>query len=199
MSSIFPNTSITLLQSIAAERTGGDEAEWARFFELYYPAMRKFVQMKTSRSDADDIVQDVLVKLVDVLRHGKYTPQPGVKFRSYLARLLYNELVSHFRRDRVRGDGNFVPVDEVDLPVDNDAAIGLDVQWRMALHQSAVEHVLTKTALAEQSKDVYREYVIEERPIAEVAKKFGLTKNYVSQIKTRVDRMVSAVEAQYGD
>ena len=199
MSSIFPNTSITLLQSIAAERTGSDEAEWARFFELYYPAMRKFVQMKASRSDADDIVQDVLVKLVDVLRHGKYTPQPGVKFRSYLARLLYNELVSHFRRDRVRGDGNFVPVDQVDLPIDSDAAIRLDVQWRMALHESAVEHVLTKTALAEQSKDVYREYVIEERPIAEVAKKFGLTKNYVSQIKTRVDRMVSAVEAQYGD
>ena len=199
MSSIFPNTSITLLRSIAAEKTGGDEEEWARFFELYRPAMRKFVQMKTNRNDVDDIVQNVLVKLVDVLRHGKYTPQPGVKFRSYLARLLYNELVSHFRRDRVRGDGNFVPVDEIDLPVDSDAAFAMDVQWRMALHESAIEHVLTKTALAEQSKKVYRAYVLEERPIEEVAKKFGLTKNYVSQIKTRVDRMVAAVEEQYGD
>ena len=199
MGSIFPNTSITLLRSIAAEKTGGNESEWARFFELYHPAMRKFVQMKTNRNDVDDIVQNVLVKLVDVLRHGKYTPQPGVKFRSYLARLLYNELVSHFRRDRVRGDGNFVPVDEIDLPVDSDAAFAMDVQWRMALHESAVEHVLTKTALAEQSKKVYRAYVLEERPIEEVAKKFGLTKNYVSQIKTRVDRMVAAVEEQYGD
>ena len=199
MGSIFPNTSITLLRSIAAEKTGGNESEWARFFELYHPAMRKFVQMKTNRNDVDDIVQNVLVKLVDVLRHGKYTPQPGVKFRSYLARLLYNELVSHFRRDRVRGDGNFVPVDEIDLPVDSDAAFAMDVQWRMALHESAIEHVLTKTALAEQSKKVYRAYVLEERPIEEVAKKFGLTKNYVSQIKTRVDRMVAAVEEQYGD
>ena len=197
MGSIFPNTSITLLQSIAAEKTGGNEEEWARFFELYHPAMRRFVQMKTSRNDVDDIVQDVLVKLVDVLRNGKYTPQPGVKFRSYLARLLYNELVSHFRRDQVRGDGNFVPVDDVDLPVDGDAAVAIDIQWRLALHESAVEHVLTKTALAEQSKAVYRAYAVDERPIDEVAAEFGITKNYVSQIKTRVDRMVAAVEDQY--
>lgn len=199
MSSIFPDTSITLLRSIAAEKTGGDEEEWARFFELYHPAMRKFVQMKANRNDVDDIVQDVLVKLVDVLRHGKYEPQPGVKFRSYLARLLYNELVSRFRKDRARGDGNFIPVDSVDLPVDSDAAIAMDVQWKMALHESAVEHVLTKTALAEQSKAVYRAYAIEERPLDEVAAKFGITKNYASQIKTRIDRMVAAVEEQYGD
>jgi len=199
MGSIFPNTSITLLRSIAAEKTGGNEEEWARFFELYHPAMRKFVAMKTSRNDVDDIVQDVLVKLVDVLRNGKYVPQEGVKFRSYLARLLYNELVSHFRKDRVRGDGNFVPVDDVSIPVDSDAALAMDVQWRLALHQSAVEHVLTKTALAEQSKAVYRAYAIDERPIDEVAAEFGLTRNYVSQIKTRVDKMVAAVEEQYGD
>lgn len=199
MASIFPNTSITLLRSIAAEKTGGNEGEWARFFELYHPAMRKFVQMKANRNDVDDIVQDVLVKLVDVLRNGKYEPQPGVKFRSYLARLLYNELVSHFRKDRARGDGNFIPVESVSLPVDSDAALAMDMQWKLALHQSAVEHVLTKTALAEQSKAVYRAYAVEERPIEEVAAEFGITKNYVSQIKTRVDRMVSAVEDEYGD
>ena len=199
MGSIFPDTSITLLRSIAAEKTGGDEEEWTRFFELYHPAMRRFVQMKANRNDVDDIVQDVLVKLVDILRNGRYAPQPGVKFRSYLARLLYNELVSRFRKDRVRGDGNFVPVDDVDLPVESDTPLVMDVQWRMALHESAVEHVLTKTALAEQSKAVYRAYAIEERPIDEVAAEFGLSKNYVSQIKTRVDRMVSAVEASYGE
>jgi len=199
MSSIFPDTSITLLRSIAAEKTGGDEEEWTRFFELYHPAMRRFVQMKTSRNDVDDIVQDVLVKLVDVLRSGKYEPQPGVKFRSYLARLLYNELVSHFRKDRVRGDGNFVPAEDIDLPVDSDAALAVDVEWRLALHETAVEHVLTKTALAEQSKAVYRAYALEERPIGEVAAEFGLSRNCVSQIKTRIDRMVAAVEDRYGD
>ena len=81
----------------------------------------------------------------------------------------------------------------------SDAALVMDVQWRMALHESAVEHVLTKTALAEQSKKVYRAYALQGRPIDEVAAEFGIAKNYVSQIKTRVDRMVAAVEERYGE
>ena len=107
------------------------------------------------------------------------------------------EICSYYKVDH--HDHLIVISDDVDLPVESDTPLVMDVQWRMALHESAVEHVLTKTALAEQSKAVYRAYAIEERPIDEVAAEFGLSKNYVSQIKTRVDRMVSAVEASYGE
>ena len=48
-----------------------------------------------------------------------------------------------------------------------------------------------------QSKAVYRAYVIEERPIGEVAAAFGVSRNSVSQIKTRVERLVSAIENEF--
>ena len=72
-------------------------------------------------------------------------------------------------------------------------------KWRLARHAAAVEHALTKTALSAQSKAVYRAYVLEERPIGDVAAAFGLSRNAVSQIKTRVERMIAAIEAEYGE
>jgi len=65
--------------------------------------------------------------------------------------------------------------------------------WRQAILASAVEHVLTKTALSERDRAVYRAYVQEGRPIAEVAAQFKLSRNSVSQIKTRIDKRIVAV------
>ena len=53
--------------------------------------------------------------------------------------------------------------------------------------------MLTKTALSERDRAVYRAYVQEGRPIAEVAAQFKLSRNSVSQIKTRIDKRIVAV------
>jgi hypothetical protein len=62
-----------------------------------------------------------------------------------------------------------------------------------------VEHVLTKTLVTDLNKNLYRAYVLEERPIDEVVRLFGVTRNQVSQAKTRIGRMVDAIEAEFGD
>ena len=75
----------------------------------------------------------------------------------------------------------------------------IDAKWRLARHEAAVEHALTKTALSVRSCGIYRAYVLEERPIDEVATQFGVTKNHIGQIKLRVGRMIAALEAEYAD
>ena len=75
----------------------------------------------------------------------------------------------------------------------------IDAKWRFARHEAAVEHALTKTALSARSRDIYRAYVIEERPIDEVAARFGVTKNHIGQIKLRVGRMIATLEAGFAD
>ena len=71
------------------------------------------------------------------------------------------------------------------------------MKWQLARHRAAVEWALTKTALSAQSKAVYRAYVIDERPIGEVSAEFNISRNSVSQIKTRVERLVAAIEAEF--
>jgi DNA-directed RNA polymerase specialized sigma subunit len=56
--------------------------------------------------------------------------------------------------------------------------------------KSAVEHVLTKTAIPERDRNVYREYALDGRDIGEVAAKYRISRNYVSQIRVRIDKRI---------
>jgi len=203
--SAFPDTPVTLLARIAAQVTGKtDESAWVRLFELYEPAIRKFSEYHGAGSDCEDVAQEIFLKLVEVLRGGSFRVGGDAgKFRSYLATLIRRELVSRWRKAQVRGGDRNVYMDDADLgiepKVDSETAAIIDAKWRLARHQAAIEHALTKTALSAQSKAVYRAYVLEDRSIGDVAAAFGIPNNSVSQIKTRVEKMVAAIEAEYYD
>ena len=128
--SVFPETSITLLAQMAARTSGDDEAAWVRFFELYAPAIGKFVELQGTGRDPDDVVQEILLKLVDVLRAGRFKPGP-VPFRAYLVTLIRRHLVSLWRKDQARGAGLFVPLEEDSASVPPEAAELLDLDWRL--------------------------------------------------------------------
>ena len=204
--SSFPVTSVTLIQKIKTLSPGEDSAAWVRFWDTYSLAIRQFAALKGGEANADDIVMTVLGKLVEVLRNGQYTPDKGA-FHSYLATMIVNEVHMQHRKDLVRKSDQHLSLDapvggddggdettladtltSTETPID-----AYEEDWRQAVLASAVEHVLTKTALSERDRAVYRAYVQEGRPIAEVAAQFKLSRNSVSQIKTRIDKRIVAV------
>lgn len=200
--SSFPVTSATLIAKIRNLGPGKDSAEWVRFWDAYSIAIRNFAVLKGGEENADDIVMTVLGKLVDVLREGRYVSEKG-KFHSYLATMIVNEVRMAHRRESARGGGRKVSLDAKG-PDDSDNPIAvtlaapetspeeIDADWRNAVLQSAVEHVLTKTALSTRDREIYRAYAQQGMPIGEVAEKFGVSRNSVSQIKTRIERRIVA-------
>ena len=196
--SAFPETSLTLLKKIAVQVTGEREAAWVRFFGLYEPAIKRFVAYHDSTHDPDDVVQDIFLKLVNIVQSGGYSSGMG-SFRAFLATMIRRHLVSLFRKDRARGAGLHVDIDDVEPSVPADVAEQIDIKWRMARHQSAIEHVLTKTAISAQSRDIYRVYVEEGRPLDEVVAQFGVTKAVIYKIKSRVEQMAAIIEAEFAD
>ena len=199
----FPDTPVTLLARIAVEATGQrtDEAAWVRLFNLYAPAIRRFAELQgTPSAESEDVTQEIFLRLVAILRGGRYRADAG-RFRCYLATLVRNELVSRWRKVQARAA--CVPLDAVPdeaiATLPPEAAALLDAKWRLARHEAAVEHALTKTALSRQSREIYRAYALEGRPIDEVASAFGVSRNVVAQVKVRVNRMVAALEAEYGE
>lgn len=215
----FPVTSATLIQKIKSLPPGADDAAWVRFWDSYAGAVRTFAARKGGEENADDIVMTVLGKLVEVLRSGQYSPEKGA-FHSYLSVMVLNEVHMLRRKELVRKVDRRVSLDMVvqkgdeangksertladvisreSLSPDAAAAMvesakDLDDDWRQSILASAVNHVLTKTALSQRDRDVYREYVQEGRGIDEVAAKYRLSRNSVSQIKTRINRRIVAV------
>ena len=194
--SAFPETPATLLAKLAAQVTGEDEANWVRFADLYVPAIREFARRRGDGRDVDDVVQEVLAGLVRVFRGNKFSGREGKgNFRAYLAKMIRSQLYMAYRREKARGLGLNVPIDDVEPSVPADSVTAaMDAEWAMARHRAAEEHVLTKTLVSDLNKRLYRAYVVEERPIDEVAREFGVTRNQVSQAKTRIGRMVAAIE-----
>ena len=205
MAAVFPPTSVTMIAKIRNLGPGGDSAEWVRFWNTYSLAIRQFAAFKGGEENADDIVMQVLGKLVEVLRTGQYTPEKG-RFHSYLATMIVNEVRMAHRRNQARADDRKVSMDassttedggETDALADTIAApeetqAQIDEDWRRAVLKSATEHVLTKTALSDRDRAVYRAYALEGRDIGDVAKEFGISRNYVSQIKIRIDKRIVA-------
>ena len=198
---MIPDTPQTLLRKIAEYANGDDSAEWARFVELYTPVIRAFIGARGDvvPSDVDDVVQEIFVRLVNVLRTGTYRPEKG-RFRTYLGTMVRRLLIDRHRRTLARGAGEIVPADDVELLSETpNAAEVVDMRLREARHAAAVEHVLSRTMLDARTVAAYRAYAIDGEPAADVAARLGITVNALRQIKFRVGRMISAVEAQYGE
>src|SRR5260370_2920776 len=63
--------------------------DWKRFVTLFTPFLKGWARKAGFREDdADDIVQEVLLKLIDGVR--AYVQRPGQPFRSWLRQLAIN-------------------------------------------------------------------------------------------------------------
>lgn len=218
---MLPDTPQTLLRKIAEYAQGDDSSEWTKFVELYEPVIRLYITQygTVGATDADDIVQDIFIKLVNILRNGDYKCEKG-RFRNYLATMVRRLLIDRHRREMARPGGitpprseglqtaasgtelqeNTLPALPDSLPSSYpDPAAIVDMRLAIARHNAAVEHVLKRTMLEKTTISAYREYAVDEKPAAEVAARHGMTVNNLRQLKYRIDRMIAAVEASYLD
>ena len=117
--------------------------------------------------------------------------------------MIVNEVHMAHRKDVARQVDKRIPLDAPiggddgktvadTLAASADSPEQLDADWRKAVLQSAVNHVLMHTALSDRDRQIYRAYALEGEDIGEVARKFGISRNFVSQIKTRIDKRIVA-------
>lgn len=134
--SAFPDTPVSLLARMVAQVTGENEQNWIHFFDLYEPVIKKFAEFVGAKNDAEDVTQDILLKLVEIFRNGAYSPIRG-NFRSYLATIIRREVINRYHKARVRGAGFHVSINDdnspLDIAVQSEVAANIDIKWRMAI------------------------------------------------------------------
>lgn len=200
---LFPETPKTVLQRISDLKNGTDESAWERFSELYRPAIREYVRITSPalpESDVDDVVQDVFARLVTVFRQGAFKHEKG-RFHAYLSAIVRRILIDRARRLAVRFDpSKAVSIEDADdlvVAETPSAAVLADLNWRIARHQAAVAHVFAKSALGEQARRIYVLSETEGLSASEIGKRLGLKANVVRAIRSRVAKMISAIEDEY--
>ena len=196
----YPETSATLLRTLREARSGVDDVAWARFVDMYGPVIHHLVRLLSpgiSDADTDDAVQDVFVKLVNILRSGAYDSAKG-KFRTYLSTLVRHLLIDRYREAAARRRDRQVEIEVAEkIAVEDDPGAWMDAKWRIACRMAAERRVMEESALAEQSREVWRLLSVDGLSVKEAARRLGFPSNTVSKAKRRIETRIAAVLALY--
>ena len=196
----YPETSATLLRTLREARSGVDDVAWARFVDLYGPVVHHLVRLLSpgiSDADTDDAVQDVFVKLVNILRSGAYDPAKG-KFRTYLSTLVRRLLIDRYREAAARRQDRQMEIEVAEeIAVEDDPGAWMDAKWRVACRMAAERRVMEESAISERSREVWRLLSCEGLAVKDAAKRLGIPSNAVGKIKCRVEAQIAAVFAMY--
>jgi RNA polymerase sigma-70 factor (ECF subfamily) len=196
------DTNETLLERVKS--VDAHEA-WQEFYKAYWSAILRYARkLGLNDHQAKEVLQDTMLALMRQLPEFSYDRRRG-KFRNFLLTIVHRKSLLVHRR--ARGEKN-ISLDSEDpwtagslherLPCGAAAADERRAEelWRESLMEDAIQQLNQDPGLEEETLAVFRAYVIENRPAAEVAGQFGIKENAVYQIKNRLMRRLQSEVAR---
>jgi len=171
-------TSTSLLGRL---RQPGERQAWQRFTELYTPLLYYWARrLGMQPSDAADLVQEVFALLLQKLPEFAYDQQKS--FRSWLRTVMFNKWRDQRRRAEPQQQADDATFAELEA-ADNTDWIG-EEEYRQHLIRRALQ--IMHADFQPATWKACWEYVVDERPAAEVAAKLGISVGAVYVAKSRV-------------
>jgi RNA polymerase sigma-70 factor (ECF subfamily) len=171
-------TSSTLLSQL---RQPNQPQAWERFVRLYTPLLIVWIRRQGfQEADADDLIQEVLVKLVRELP--AYERGDGQSFRGWLFRVTVNQCRDFRRRKATR----LLPGAEglSELSDESPTAEQEEAEYQRLFVRRALD--LIRTDFNDTTWTAFRGLMVEGRSAAEVASELNITVNAVYLARHRV-------------
>jgi len=173
----------TLLERVKARH---DEKSWEEFTEIYKPYIYTICRrMNLSHHDAEDIVQQVMLKMWDKL--AQFTYNDNQSFRAWIATVTRNTANDFFRKQKRRSGVLEKSAQNEDALLHNmsESALVLiaEEEWKKYSVNLAIERI--RHAFPPKAIDAFLD-LFNGMPRKEVATRYGLTPDSVSAYKGRV-------------
>ena len=170
------STSLSLLERVKSQ----DQEAWRRLVQLYGPLLLYWAARQGfGGTDAEDLVQEVLMKLVRELP--TYEQHEGQSFRGWLFRVTVNQCRDFRRRKANRP----LPGDEGLSGVSAPCAPELgEAEYRRLLVRRGLE--LIRADFSDTTWAAFTRLALEGRPAAEVAAELKVSRSAVHQARYRV-------------
>jgi RNA polymerase sigma factor (sigma-70 family) len=181
------DTSLTLLERL--QKNPDDPLAWQLFIERYQPRIRRWcVVWGLQDSDADDVAQDVLLKLFAALRKFQYDPSKS--FRAWLKTVTqhaWSDFVAARRKEPGQSLGKIDTIAD-SAEAQSDLERQLEDAFDRELLEVAMHRVKGRTKPAHW--EAFQLTAIEGLSGAEVAHKLGIAVGHVFVAKHRVQKML---------
>ena len=182
-----PKTSVSLLKDIS---DGTASVRWTEFYRRYEPAMRGFLRERFPSAEADDVIQETLLALMKAMPEYHSTPDSKGHFHNYLM-----GIVKHKALDAIRRNASLTSL-RSDLAQEEDLRTATneeDDSWKMAAMEAAMEQLMSDDSITASTREVFRHVALMSESPDDVARQFGITRNNVDQIKSRMIGKLSAL------
>src|SRR5262245_14279966 len=185
---LFPTTDATLLTRLRQDPS--EQAGWDEFVERYGRHIYRWCrQWNLQDADAEDVTQDILVKLTQNLRAFAYDPSRS--FRGWLktvAHHAWRNFEESRRRARRAADDSQAQELMLTLEAREDLAQKLEEAFDLELLEAA--KVRVRLRVAPHTWEAFRLLALEGLPVAEVAARVHLQVVMVYVAKSKVQKML---------
>jgi RNA polymerase sigma factor (sigma-70 family) len=177
-------------------RKEGDDESWSVFFESYWALIYGTARHAgLCEPEAEDVVQETVIKLMRDLRQFKYDRQRG-SFKSWLLQRVWWEIKMHLRKERRRQRLLLTPLEITDhaeeIPDASLAAIEQywEEQWRKEVYANALEQVRKKAS--PRTFQLFDMVICGGMRPGEVARRMGVSTMQVYLAKHRIGKMLKS-------
>ena len=177
------NNETTRSSVLKAVANTENETAWARFFDLYAGFVFSIARSKgLNEEEADDVVQDVFIRLAQFLPTFEYSRTKG-RFRSYLVNLVYNLIIDKWRMHQREDERMKAYKDEVvNMPsADKDFA---EREWQAAAMEGALRRI--KSEVRPEHYAAFVASAIEGQDTETVMRLYNLSRDNLYQIRKRL-------------
>ena len=183
------NTSLSLLARLAQDP---DSESWTRLVAIYTPLLRRWLaRYRVQASDADDIVQEVLLTVSREVAGFEHNQHKGA-FRSWLRAILVNRLRNFWRSRQYRpvATGNSDFMQQLDAFADQDSETSQI--WNRQHDEQVVSRTLEiiRPKVARKTWEAFRKQAIEGISASVVARDLEMSVDAVYAAKSRVLKML---------
>src|SRR5262245_26744196 len=182
------STRITLLHRL--NQNPADQLSWAEFVRLYSPAIRGWlIHWGLQEADAQDVAQNVLLRLTAKLPQFKYDPSRS--FRGWLKTLTHHAWHDFVTEAgyRNRGSGDTSVLEQLQsVAARDDLAARIETEFDKELLETALGRARQRVAAT--TWEAFRLAALDQVPPQEVADKLGIRVSQVYLAKHRVQKVV---------
>jgi RNA polymerase sigma factor (sigma-70 family) len=190
-------THATLLEQL---RHGENPLAWDEFFGRYWRLIFTFARRRgCSEHTAEEMVQEVMVKVFEQKNIFQYDPQRG-RFRDWLGTLVRNQVAEYRRRpaQRIRAEGGTsggapAKIEDSDAPP--------DAVWEAAFEETLLGILLDVVRREMNPRDylAFELLSLGQLPGGEVARITGLTRNAAYKARQRAIQRLGELGMTYRD
>ena len=158
----------------------GDREAVSQLLERHARRVRDYVRMLVKDNDvADDLTQEVLIKVVKVLDEGRYTDKG--KFQPWLLRIARNRVLDYFRAQK-------------QVKTVSESSAGFDILGSKNFAEPSIEDRLVSEQQAEEVRQLIEQLPAEQREVVKMRYYEGLSFKEIAEhtgvsINTALGRM----------